>query len=82
MRDLRIFRIFEGTNDILRLFIALTGMQYAGKHLKDLQKALKNPIGNIGAVVGYAGKMAKRCVDQINMAFMYYLRFEILLNAL
>ena len=31
MRDLRIFRIFEGTNDILRFFLALTGVQYYGK---------------------------------------------------
>ena len=34
MRDLRIFRIFEGTNDILKLFVALNGVQDIGKKLK------------------------------------------------
>uniref|UniRef100_A0A4W5QBT8 Very long-chain specific acyl-CoA dehydrogenase, mitochondrial n=1 Tax=Hucho hucho TaxID=62062 RepID=A0A4W5QBT8_9TELE len=60
MRDLRIFRIFEGTNDILRLFVALNGFQDAGKHLKSLQKALKNPLGNAGLLAGEMTKRAKR----------------------
>ena len=41
MRDLRIFGIFDGTNDILRLFVALTGIQYAGGHLRELQVFIK-----------------------------------------
>merc|ERR550525_1675890 len=59
MRDLRIFRIFEGTNDILRLFIALTGMQYAGGHLKKLQRAVQDPISNFGVVLGEVSKRSK-----------------------
>lgn len=62
MRDLRIFRIFEGTNDILRLFVALTGIQYAGSHLKELQKAFKNPTANVGLIFGEATKRATRAI--------------------
>jgi len=45
MRDLRIFRIFEGTNDILKLFVALNGVQDLGK---------KVTAGGVGALFGVA----------------------------
>ncbi|KAL3272867.1 hypothetical protein HHI36_014328 [Cryptolaemus montrouzieri] len=65
MRDLRIFRIFEGTNDILRLFVALTGIQYAGAHLKELQAAFKNPTANLGLIFEEA---SKRVVRKVGLA--------------
>nr|XP_014130460.2 acyl-CoA dehydrogenase family member 9, mitochondrial-like [Zonotrichia albicollis] len=50
LRDTRILLIFEGTNEILRMYIALTGMQHAGKILTDKIKAIKK--GNVGVALG------------------------------
>jgi hypothetical protein len=60
LRDCRINRIFEGTNDILRLFIALTGMNDVGKQLKELAASLEGifqePIKGFGVLSDYARK--------------------------
>uniref|UniRef100_A0A8D0A7S1 Acyl-CoA dehydrogenase family, member 9 n=1 Tax=Sander lucioperca TaxID=283035 RepID=A0A8D0A7S1_SANLU len=57
VRDCRILPIFEGTNEILRMYIALTGMQYAGKVLTGKIKEMKK--GNIGLALGMLGKKLK-----------------------
>jgi len=58
LRDCRINRIFEGTNEILRLFIALTAMNDVGKKLTDLSKSLEgiftDPIKGFGTISEYA----------------------------
>ncbi|HSN91783.1 MAG TPA: acyl-CoA dehydrogenase family protein [Anaeromyxobacteraceae bacterium] len=58
LRDSRINRIFEGTNEILRLFIALTGMNDVAQELKDLSASLKgifdDPIKGFGLLSDYA----------------------------
>lgn len=41
LRDARILLIFEGTNEVLRMFTALSGIQYAGKIMTDKVKAMK-----------------------------------------
>jgi acyl-CoA dehydrogenase family member 9 len=63
LRDIRVFPIFEGANDVLRLFVALEGLQTVGKQLEGLRQLdVRRPVGSAAAVARYAGGRMRRRV--------------------
>src|SRR4051795_13074223 len=54
LRDIRIFPIFEGANDVMRAFIALSGLKPLGERLGEMGDiGLSDPIGSIGVLADY-----------------------------
>jgi acyl-CoA dehydrogenase family protein 9 len=59
VRDARAMLVFEGTNEILRCFIALSGMQGPGLQLEDVNRAMREPIKGFGLLSEFAIKKAR-----------------------
>ena len=71
LRDIRIFPIFEGANDVMRAFVALSGMKPLGEELKELSDvSIGEPIQTLGVLADYVAGRIQREVrpDRITKA--------------
>jgi len=61
LRDIRIFPIFEGANDVLRSFATLSALKPLGEQLELISDVdLRDPIGSIGVLADYAWSRLQR----------------------
>jgi len=64
LRDARVAMVYEGTNEILRCFIALSGMQGPGREIEEVSKAMREPIKGFGLLSDFALRKARSALGR------------------
>ena len=64
LRDARHHLVIDGTNEVLRAFIALSGMQAPGRDLANVAKAMREPIKGFGLLGEFAVRKARSALGR------------------
>lgn len=64
LRDARHHLVLDGTNEVLRAFIALSGMQAPGRDLANVARAMREPIKGFGLLGEFAVRKAKSALGR------------------
>lgn len=70
LRDARAQFVLDGTNETLRCFIALAGMQGPGKRLSDVESAMHEPVKGFGLLRDFAVRKVREALkrERVTMA--------------
>ncbi len=73
LRDIRIFPIFEGANDVLRAFVALSGLKVLGDELEELEDLdlLSAPVRSSGLVLDHVRSRVRRRVSPSRLTHVH-----------
>jgi acyl-CoA dehydrogenase family protein 9 len=64
LRDARFGLLFQGTNETLRCFIALSGMQGPGREIEEVSRAMREPIKGFGLLGDFALRKARSALGR------------------
>ena len=64
LRDARAHLAFPGTNEILRCFVGLSGMEGPGRELTEVAKAMREPIKGFGLLSDFAVRKARSALGR------------------
>jgi acyl-CoA dehydrogenase family protein 9 len=80
LRDARVAFVIDGTNEVLRCFIALAGLRGPGQRLNDVQTAMYEPVKGFGLLRDFAVRKVREALrrDRITRAHLLLARESVM----